>query len=110
MKYGVMDKISLSWMGERVNIVSTYKPYPNKAKGSLLSAVNNGGDLTAFEEEYWSNLKECVGTLDVVVGGDLNVKGTTVDEKVDGSGLIRIPFGENEYTSRETLGKSIKEK
>jgi hypothetical protein len=104
MKYGAMDKVSLSWMGERVIIVSTYKPYPNKAKGSPLSAVNDCGDLSAFDLEYWSNLKECVGALDVVVGGDINVKGTIVDEKVDGSGLIRIPFGDNEYTFKSDIG------
>ena len=42
IKHGVMDKISLSWMKERINIVSTYRPYPNKAKGSLLSALRKG--------------------------------------------------------------------
>jgi hypothetical protein len=105
MKYGVMDKVSLSWMGERINIISTYKPYPNKAKGSLLSAVNDGGDLAAFEMEYWNNLKECVGALDVVVGGDLNVKDVVVDEKIDGSGLVRIPFGDNEYTFKSDIGE-----
>ena len=51
MKYGVMNKISFLWMGERVNVVSTYKPYPNKAKGSLLSAVNESGDIASFDEE-----------------------------------------------------------
>jgi hypothetical protein len=93
-----MDKMSLSWMGERINIVSTYKPYPNKAKGSLLSAVNDCGDLATFEMEYWGNLKKCVGALNTVVGGDFNVKGELIDEKVGGSGLKRVPFGENEYT------------
>ncbi len=41
IKYGVMDKVSLSWMKERINIISAYKPYPNKAKGSLLSALKD---------------------------------------------------------------------
>jgi hypothetical protein len=50
INYGVMDKISLSWMRERINIISTYKPYPNKAKGSLLSAVTGGDDC--FDDKY----------------------------------------------------------
>jgi hypothetical protein len=100
-----MDKVKSSWMGERVNIVSTYKPYPNKAKGSLLSAVNDCGDLSAFDVEYWSNLKECVGALSVVVGGDFNVNGVIVDEKVDGSGLLSIPLADNEYTFKSDIGE-----
>jgi hypothetical protein len=69
-----MNKTSFSWMGERVNVFSTYKPYPNKAKGSLLSAVNEHGDIASFDEEYWRKLKETPG-LYTVVGGDFNVGG-----------------------------------
>ncbi len=47
IKYCFMDNISLSWMKERIN--SLYRPYPNKAKGSLLSTVKEGTD---FEERF----------------------------------------------------------
>jgi hypothetical protein len=105
MKYGIMDKISLSWMGERVNIISTYKPYPNKAKGSLLSAVKGSGDLTAFDEEYWRCLQESMGSSEVIVGGDVNADGVIVDGKISGSGLTRIPFEDNKYTFRSDIGE-----
>ena len=70
--------------------------------------MNDNGDLAAFDVEYWSNLKECMGSVDVVVGGDLNVKGAIVDEKVAGSGLTRIPFGDNEYTFKSDIGEEHK--
>jgi hypothetical protein len=91
-------------MGERVEIVSTYKPYPNKAKGSLLSAVNDCGDPAAFDADYWSRLHDSIGILGVVVGGDLNAEEGIVDEKISGLDLTRIPFGDNEYTFRSEIG------
>ena len=44
----------------------------------------------------------------MIAGGDLNVKGTVVDEKVLGSGLLRIPFGTNEYTFKSDIGEEHK--
>jgi hypothetical protein len=79
MKYCVMNKISFSWMGERVNVISTYKPYPNRAKGSLLSAVNECGDIKSFEEEYWEKLKGASGLQNIIIGGDFNVGGDIAD-------------------------------
>jgi hypothetical protein len=79
IKYGIMDKINLSWMRERINIISTYKPYPHKAKGSLLSAVTEGGEC--FEDRYWESLITAAGNGNVVLGGDFNLKGMEVDKK-----------------------------
>ena len=87
IKYGVMDKISLSWMRERINIVSTYKPYPNKAKGSLLSAVAEDGDC--FDDRYWEALITTAGIGNVVIGGDFNLKGLDIDKKINGTGVAR---------------------
>jgi hypothetical protein len=101
IKYGVMDKISLSWMRERINIVSTYKPYPNKAKGSLLSAVTEGGEC--FEDRYWETLIGGAGNGKMIIGGDFNLKCYEIDERIGESGLIREQFHKGSYTFKSDI-------
>ena len=98
-----MDKINLSWMRERINIISTYKPYPNKAKGSLLSAVTEGGEC--FEDRYWESLITTAGNGNVVIGGDFNLKGMEVDKKLKDSDIIREQFTEGNYTFKADIGE-----
>ena len=96
IKYGVVDKINLSWMRERINIVSTYRPYPNKAKGSLLSAFMEGSEC--FDDRYWEPLITATGNWNVILGGDFNLKGEEVDKKILDSGIAR-----EHYILKETI-------
>jgi exonuclease III len=88
LKYGVMDKISLRWKKERIEIISTYKPYPNTAKGSLLTAVDDGeGD---FEGRYWRLLKQISEDGPVVIGGDFNMNEEKMDEVLKRTHIKRV--------------------
>jgi exonuclease III len=74
MDYGVMNKIEITWGGEKLEIISTYRPYPNKAKGSLREAMSKvGGE---FEERYWDIMRKSTEGKKLVVGGDINLNKT----------------------------------
>ena len=90
----------MSWMKERITIISTYKPYPNKAKGSLLSALKD----EEFEGKYWKELLSAAGEGAVIVGGDFNIGGEALDAKTAGSGLVRGVLENGQYTFRSNIG------
>ena len=102
INYGVMDKISLSWMRERINIISTYKPYPKTAKGSLLSAVAEG--VSCFDDKYWEARLTTACNGEAVVGGDFNLKETDVDGKIDGTGITRSQHTDDGHTFKSDIG------
>ena len=93
-------------MKERINIISTYKPYSNKAKGSLLSAFKDED----FEEGYWKGLLSATGEGAVVIGGDFNLRGGDLYLKIADSGLVRGYYEEGQYTFKSNIGEEHKGK
>ena len=89
-------------MKERITIISRYKPYPNKAKGSLLSAVAE--DSGCFDDKYWETLLTTAGNEEIVVGGDFNLKETDVDRRIEGSGITRTQHTDGSYTFKSDIG------
>ena len=71
--------------------MSVYRPYdsPYSSVGSLRNTMNK---VTAdFEETFWSLiLKESEVTT--VIGGDFNLEGAAVDERVAESTFFRVPY------------------
>ena len=107
LKYGVMDKIILRWKKKKMEIISTYKPYPSNAKGSLLTAVNDvEGD---FEDRYWRLLKQSTNKGSVVIGGDFNMNEEKMDEVLKRTHIKRVCFEEGRYTFKCDVGTKHKE-
>ena len=102
MKYGVIDRISMSWRRQRVIVVSTYRPYTNKAKGSLRSAIKEGDE--DVEVRYWEAMRTAVDGDLVIVGGDFNMLGDELDDRIDGMGLVRALYDGNEYSFKSDVG------
>ena len=97
-----MDRTDLIWRTNKIGIVSTYRPYENKAKGSLRSALSKGTD--DFEEDYWEALRGSVDAGAILIGGDFNLGSAEIDQKIEDMGIKRIELQEGEYTFKAEIG------
>ena len=83
------------------NIISTYRPYPNDAKGSLRSAIKEG--LEDFEFWYWEMIRTNSGRS-VVIGGEINLRSDKTDKNLEGTVIKRAGYEEGQYTFKQDIG------
>jgi exonuclease III len=102
VKYGVVDKAEMIWLGQKVTVISTYGPYENDAKGSLRSALKKEYEGN-FEDKYWDSIRENTRKGRVVIGGDFNMTGIEMDNRLRNYGLVRSDIGEG-YTFKAEIG------
>jgi exonuclease III len=102
VKYGVVDKAEMIWLGQKVTVISTYRPYENDAKGSLRSALKKEYEGN-FEDKYWDSIRENTRKGRVVIGGDFNMTGIEMDNRLRNYGLVRSDIGEG-YTFKAEIG------
>jgi exonuclease III len=103
MEYGVMNKIEITWGGKKMEIISTYRPYPNKAKGSLREAMPKvGGE---FEERYWDIIRKSTEGKKLVVGGDFNLNKSLMKVKSKELNIKLCELEDGEVTYKSEIGQ-----
>ena len=98
IKYGVQDKVEMIWRGQKITVIATYRPYDNEAKGSLKKEYEG-----SFEDKYWSTLRENTRRGKTIIGGDFNMTGIEMDNKLKTYGSSRRSISEG-YTFKAEIG------
>ena len=103
MEYGVMNKTYMTWGGKKVEIISTYRPYPNKAKGSLREAMPKiGGE---FEGRYWDVLRKNTEGKKLIIGGDFNLNKTLMRTKSEELNVKLCDLEKGDVTYKSEIGQ-----
>ena len=100
---GIATALELVWGGLEVKVISVYRPYesPPSATGSLRSAACKL--VENFEESFWSEIL-AASDVKTLIGGDFNLEGVAVDERIGDSSFDRVPYREQSSFRKLHLG------
>jgi len=100
---GIATALKLVWGGREIRVISVYRPYesPPGALGSLRNAACKIVDN--FEDSFWEGIL-AETDIKTLIGGDFNLEGAAVDDRIGASSFGRVPYPEQSSFRKLHLG------